>query len=83
MADTDILLNGIDGASGDYFNSSANSERPRRWLAANRRHRLSRRAPQPGPAGRRAVLGLPFDRDSEALSEAGWCIVFHQQEDGG
>ncbi len=82
MSDTDLIFNGIDGATGDYLTppltpaavAALACGQPADPASLNVLRNLAQQASQ-------AHLGLPFDRDPKRLSEAGWCIVFHQQED--
>ena len=82
MPDAPIILNGINGATGEYFTPP---------IPASEAAALAAGQPQdPGALGvlrnlaqqaSQAHLGLPFDRDPKRLAEAGWAVVFHQQED--
>lgn len=81
MPEDPIILNGLNGATGDYFTQPLApadaalfaTAQPQDPDALNILRNLNQQATQ-------AHLGLPFDRDPKRLSEAGWCIVFHQQE---
>ena len=82
MPDDSIILNGINGATGDYFTppiSQADAAafatgQPQDPGSLGVLRNLAQQASQ-------ATLGLPFDRDPKRLEEAGWAVVFHQQED--
>ena len=76
MPDDSIILNGINGATGEYLTPP---------LSPSAAAALAAGLPQdPGSLGvlrnlaqqaSQAHLGLPFDRDPKRLSEAGWAVV--------
>lgn len=80
-ANEPIVLNGINGATGEYYTPPFAA--PAAAVFAGARQDpdavkvLSRLAQQAG----QAHLGLPFDVDPKDLKKAGWCVVFHQTED--
>jgi hypothetical protein len=82
MSDDQLVLNGINGATGDYYTPPISQAGAAEFAsgatqdadALNVLRNLAQQASQ-------AHLGLPFDRDPKNLKEAGWCIVFHRAED--
>ncbi len=81
MPDQPIILNGIDGATGSYYTQPMSlpdalgyvSQHPDGPEALNVLRNLFQQASQ-------AHLGLPFDRDPRRPEEAGWAVVFHENE---
>lgn len=80
LADNQITLNGMDGSTGDYYTPPMDQAEAAALVTgqdpgtANVLRTLAQQAGQ-------AHLGLAFDRDPKNLKEAGWAIVFHQQEE--
>src|SRR4051794_7528896 len=82
MSDDQLILNGMDGATGNYFTPPISPAGAAEFASGatqdaaslNVLRNLAQQASQ-------AHLGLPFDRDPKNIKEAGWCIVFHQAED--
>ena len=77
----EIILNGIDGSTGDYYTPplsdfvaisylSGHAEKPE---TMNLLRSLYRDSTQPH-------LGLPWNRDPKSLKDSGWGIVFHENE---
>lgn len=82
MADTDLILNGIDGSTGDYFTAPMTAAEAAVLAGGQAPDAASLQVLQNlAQQANQAHLGLPFDRDPKRLTEAGWCVVFHQQED--
>lgn len=73
--DKHIYVNGIDGATGQYLVEPLDlQELAQRIVAVSPR-------PEPPPAPDESIhLGLPLDVKPEDVSQAGWAVVFHQDE---
>ncbi len=74
------ILNGIDGATGGYYTPPLSDSGAADFASATDGGSLNVLRVLARWQGQ-AHLGLPFDRDPKRLEEAGWCIVFHQNED--
>jgi hypothetical protein len=78
----DIYLNGIDGTTGDYL------VKPMDLKQAAQLAQVQTRPPNVTQwlKGvwdnlRKTFFGLSFTDDATKLNQAGWCIVFHKDED--
>jgi hypothetical protein len=82
MPDDLIVLNGINGATGDYYTQPMAQSDAAGFASSITQDPDSQKLlsvfTQQATA---AHLGLPFDRDPKILKEAGWCVVFHAKED--
>ncbi len=77
----EIVLNGINGDSGDYYTTPISGSQAVSYIVGNRDEpqalnlvrNFYRDSTQPH-------LGLPWNRDPKNITEAGWAIVFHENE---
>src|SRR3974390_1284778 len=81
MPDDLIVLNGINGATGDYSPRPMAQSDAAGFAAAPQDAASQKLLAAYTQQATQAHLGLPFDRDPKILKEAGWGVVFHQQED--
>lgn len=82
MSDQQIILNGINGATGEYFTEPFTESEAVAFAtgvapAEDHQKTLQNLARQAGTSH----LGLPFERHPEKVKEAGWCVVFHVDEE--
>jgi hypothetical protein len=80
--DDSFVANGIDGATGGYLLPPQSPEQvaaaATRESVDNKQTNLLRGIAQ---AATQSHLGAAFDIDLTDITQAGWCIVFHENED--
>jgi hypothetical protein len=76
-----IYANGINGATGGYISPSRSLAHATSLAASGRGDPRTRRMLQELGGLGTPHLGLSFDLKPEVLAQAGWAVVFHQDED--
>lgn len=82
MPDDLMVFNGMNGATGEYYTRPMAESDAAGFAAGVTGDPDAQKLLQVfAQQATQAHLGLPFERDPKILKQAGWCVVFHGQED--